>query len=577
MSENREAKARSSLEKARAGQAAVKRLSRPVRGWIGVAQLLTVASAVLGVVPYIALVRLGDLLLSAYRTDSPVDADRARGVLMLLLAAYGARLGLYFVALLLTHAADLKMRDGLRRSIVERLSRAPLAWFSDKGSGAVRKAVQDDASMVHTVIAHGPVDKTNALVSPLALLVYVFTLDWRLGLLSICTVPMYGLTYSLTLRGMTEKTAEMDGKLERVSSTMVEFIAGIAVVKAFGRVGHAHANYIEQAEKFGKFYRAWAMPLVTTAALSQMWISIPVLLFVNLGGGALLVDAGAVDVPQALAATLIALVLPGTIMTVTTIVWSYQRAGGAAVRLCEMLDVPVLPSAENPRKPDGIRVRVDDVEYSYGQTKALKGVSLTLEPGTVTALLGPSGSGKSKSTLATLIARFDDPDSGSISIGGVDLREMSQETLFSTVSFVLQDAQLLKASVRDNIALGKPDASIEEVREAARVARIDDVVMALPRGYDTVIGGDTDLSGGQEQRIAIARAVLLDTPVLILDEATAMADPESEAEIQQALTALAKGKTVLVIAHRPGSIRGADQIVVLEGGRVRAAEGKEGK
>lgn len=575
MSENREAKARKSLEKARAGQAAVKRLSRPVRGWIGVAQLLTVASAVLGVVPYIALVRLGDLLLSAYRTDSPVDADRARGVLMLLLAAYGARLGLYFVALLLTHVADLKMRDGLRRSIVERLSRAPLAWFSDKGSGAVRKAVQDDASMVHTVIAHGPVDKTNALVSPLALLVYVFTLDWRLGLLSICTVPMYGLTYSLTLRGMTEKTAEMDEKLERVSSTMVEFIAGIAVVKAFGRVGHAHANYIEQAEKFGKFYRAWAMPLVTTAALSQMWISIPVLLFVNLGGGALLINAGVVDVPQALAATLIALVLPGTIMTVTTIVWSYQRAGGAAVRLCEMLDVPVLPSAENPRKPDGIRVRVDDVEYSYGQTKALKGVSLTLEPGTVTALLGPSGSGKS--TLATLIARFDDPDSGSISIGGVDLREMSQETLFSTVSFVLQDAQLLKASVRDNIALGKPDASIEEVREAARVARIDDVVMALPGGYDTVIGGDTALSGGQEQRIAIARAVLLDTPVLILDEATAMADPESEAEIQQALTALARGKTVLVIAHRPGSIRGADQIVVLEGGRVRAAEGKEGK
>ena len=575
MSENREAKARKSLEKARAGQAAVKRLSRPVRGWIGVAQLLTVTSAALGVVPYIALVRLGDLLLSAYRTDSPVDADRARGVLMLLLAAYGARLGLYFVALLLTHAADLKMRDGLRRSIVERLSRAPLAWFSDKGSGAVRKAVQDDASMVHTVIAHGPVDKTNALVSPLALLVYVFTLDWRLGLLSICTVPMYGLTYSLTLRGMAEKTAEMDEKLERVSSTMVEFIAGIAVVKAFGRVGHAHANYIEQAEKFGKFYRAWAMPLVTTAALSQMWISIPVLLFVNLGGGALLIDAGVVDVPQALAATLIALVLPGTIMAVTTIVWSYQRAGGAAVRLCEMLDVPVLPSAENPRKPDGIRVRVDDVEYSYGQTKALKGVSLTLEPGTVTALLGPSGSGKS--TLATLIARFDDPDSGSISIGGVDLREMSQETLFSTVSFVLQDAQLLKASVRDNIALGKPDASIEEVREAARVARIDDVVMALPSGYDTVIGGDTALSGGQEQRIAIARAVLLDTPVLILDEATAMADPESEAEIQQALTALARGKTVLVIAHRPGSIRGADQIVVLEGGRVRAAEGKEGK
>lgn len=191
----------------------------------------------------------------------------------------------------------------------------------------------------------------------------------------------------------------------------------------------------------------------------------------------------------------------------------------------------------------------------------------------MTALLGPSGSGKS--TLATLIARFADPDSGSIRLGGVDLRQLTEETLYSHVSFVLQDTQLLRATIRDNIALGRPGASIDEVREAARMARIDDFVMSLPEGYDTVIGTDTSLSGGQEQRIAIARALLVDAPVLLLDEATAFADPESEAEIQQALTTLVKGRTVLVIAHRPAAIRGAHRIVVMERGRIQAVGSHE--
>ena len=191
----------------------------------------------------------------------------------------------------------------------------------------------------------------------------------------------------------------------------------------------------------------------------------------------------------------------------------------------------------------------------------------------MTALLGPSGSGKS--TLATLIARFADPDSGSIRLGGVDLRQLTEETLYSHVSFVLQDAQLLRATVRDNIALGRPKASIDEVREVARMARIDDFVMSLPEGYDTVIGTDTSLSGGQEQRIAIARALLVDAPVLLLDEATAFADPESEAEIQQALTTLVKGRTVLVIAHRPAAIRGAHRIVVMDRGRIQAVGSHE--
>jgi len=544
-----------------------------VRTRLRIGQVLVLLSGILAVAPYLALVRLGDILLDAYNAGAAPDPQRVRTVVMMLISAYSTRLLLYMVALIITHMADLSLRDQMRRDIVQRISRAPLAWFTASTSGRIRKAVQDDTTTVHTVIAHGPVEQLNAIVTPLALVACAFWIDWRLALLALSTLLLYVLTYSFSMRGMNEKTVEMDRKLAAVSSTMVEFVSGIGVVKAFGRVGRAHAAYLNAADDFSAFYRAWAMPLVTMTCLSFMWVSVPVLLLVNLGGGALLISAGLVTLPEVLATTLIALVLPGALLTVASISWSYQMAGAAALRLCEVIDTPVLPTAEESRRPERARVEIDRVSFSYGDTLAVDEASLTLEPGTVTALLGPSGSGKS--TLATLIARFADPDSGAVRVGGVDLRDMDEETLYSTVSFVLQDAQLLGATVRENIALGRPDADLEQVRDAARVAHVDEEIMALPDGYDTVLGRDTALSGGQEQRIAIARAVLLDTPVLLLDEATAMADPESEAEIQEALSALVAGRTVLVIAHRPAAVRGAHRIAVMERGRVVAAGSHE--
>jgi len=544
-----------------------------VRTRLRIGQVLVLLSGILAVAPYLALVRLGDILLDAYNAGAAPDPQRVRTVVMMLISAYSTRLLLYMVALIITHMADLSLRDQMRRDIVQRISRAPLAWFTASTSGRIRKAVQDDTTTVHTVIAHGPVEQLNAIVTPLALVACAFWIDWRLALLALSTLLLYVLTYSFSMRGMNEKTVEMDRKLAAVSSTMVEFVSGIGVVKAFGRVGRAHAAYLNAADDFSAFYRAWAMPLVTMTCLSFMWVSVPVLLLVNLGGGALLISAGLVTLPEVLATTLIALVLPGALLTVASISWSYQMAGAAALRLCEVIDTPVLPTAEESRRPERARVEIDRVSFSYGDTLAVDEASLTLEPGTVTALLGPSGSGKS--TLTTLIARFADPDSGAVRVGGVDLRDMDEETLYSTVSFVLQDAQLLGATVRENIALGRPDADLEQVRDAARVAHVDEEIMALPDGYDTVLGRDTALSGGQEQRIAIARAVLLDTPVLLLDEATAMADPESEAEIQEALSALVAGRTVLVIAHRPAAVRGAHRIAVMERGRVVAAGSHE--
>ena len=562
------AAAAANKERSAAGQAALKRLGAPVRTRLRIGQALVVVSGLLAVAPYVALVRLGDILLAAHRAGAAPDGQQVHDVVMLLVGAYSARLLLYFLALLITHFADLTLRDRLRRDIVARISRAPLAWFTDSTSGRIRKAVQDDTNAVHTVIAHGPVERLNAIVSPLALLACAFWIDWRLALLAVATVPLYVITYSFSLKGMNAKTVEMDRKLADVSSTMVEFVAGIPVVKAFGRAGRAHGAYLAAADGFSRFYRDWAMSLMTVACLSYTWVSIPVVLLVDLGGGSLLMHAGAVTLPQVLAATLIALVLPGALITIVSVSWSYQVAGAAALRLCEILDTPVLPAPAAPKRPDGARVEIDAVSFSYGDNLAVDGVSLDLEPGTVTALLGPSGSGKS--TLATLIARFADPDAGAVRIGGVDLRDMDEKTLYSTVSFVLQDAQLLGATVRENIALGRPEATDDQVRAAARVARIDSEIMALPRGYDTVLGRETALSGGQEQRIAIARAILLDTPVLLMDEATAMADPESEAEIQEALSALVRGRTVLVIAHRPAAVRGAHRIAVMERGRIVA-------
>ena len=556
-------------QRSREGQAAIARLGAPVRTRLRIGQVLVLLSAVLAVAPYIALVQLGDILLRAHRAGLSPDTQQVSGVVMVLVSAYSTRLLLYFLALLITHLADLSLRDRLRRDIVARISHAPLSWFTASTSGRLRKAVQDDTTLVHTVIAHGPVERLNAIVTPLALLGCAFWIDWRLALQAVSTLVLYVLTYSVSMRGMNEKTVEMDRKLAAISSAMVEFVSGIGVVKAFGRVGRAHSAYLAAADEFSAFYRAWAMPLVTVTCLSFTWVSIPVLLLVNLGGGALLIHAGAVTLPQVLATTLVALVLPAALITIASISWSYQLAGAAALRLCEVLDTPVLPAADRPGRPREVRVEIDHVSFSYGEVLAVDDACLTLEPGTVTALLGPSGSGKS--TLATLIARFADPDAGAVRIGGVDLRDMDESALYSTVSFVLQDAQLLATTVRENIALGHPEADLAQVRAAARVARIHDEIMALPQGYDTVLGQDTALSGGQEQRIAIARAILLNTPVIVLDEATAMADPESEAEIQQALSALVKDRTVLVIAHRPAAVRGADRIAVMDGGRIVGA------
>lgn len=501
-----------------------------------------------------------------------MDKERATGIVIFLVSTFTARLALYFLALALTHFADLELGDHLRRQVIERISRAPLSWFTATNAGRIRKALQDDIAQVHTLIAHQPVETTAAVVTPLALAIYAFVIDWRLGLLTIATLPLYAVANVWMMKGMGEKTVEMDSKLAKVSSTMIEFVTGISVVKAFGKTGQSHRAYQDAADNFARFYVAWVTPMLRGSSAALATVTIPILLFVNLGGGAIMVHHGWVQPADVLATSLIAIVLPAAIITIGDSSWTYQLTGAAALRIITILDTPVLSndiSQTSHHQPADNSVEYRNVSYSYGGDQlAVNTVSLHMPAGKVTALIGPSGSGKS--TLATLLARFADPDAGEILLGGVNLRELDSRTLYQRVAFVLQDPQLLRISLRENIALGKPHATEEEVRNAARDAQILDFIDSLPEGMDTIYGEGRSLSGGQAQRIAIARAVLLNAPVLILDEATAFADPESQADIQEALNRLVRGRTVLVIAHRPESVIGADQIVVLAQGTVSA-------
>ena len=550
-----------------AGQRAFKELTAPIRGAMMLSRVLGFLYGALAVAPYVVLVQLGEVLLAAARSGGAPDRTEVMTLLMWLIGAFGVRYGIYFVALAITHFADVRFGHIVRSRMVSVLAAAPLAWFTSTNSGAVRKAIQDDTHDVHTVIAHAPVESTAAISAPLSLLIYAFVVDWRLGLLSIATMPIYGLIYAWMLRGMGEKTAQMDRHLSKVSATMVEFVSGISVVKAFGTVGRSHERFTRAAEDFSRFYRDWCEPMLRGSALGQASVSPSLILLISSAGGCALAAAGIVSPVQVITCALIGLVIPAAIEVLGTTAWSYQIAGAASLRIVHLLSVTPLP-VEGRAEPRGADIEIDGVSFSYGETLALDDVSLTIPEGSVTALVGSSGSGKS--TLATLVARFADPDRGAVRIGGVDARDIAADVLYRRVSFVLQDPQLLDISVRDNIALGVPGASDEAVWAAAGAARIDDYLRSLPRGLDAVIGEDAHPSGGQAQRIAIARALLVDAPILVLDEATAFTDPEAEADIQAALTRLVQGKTVLVIAHRAASIAGVDQIAILDAGRLIA-------
>ncbi|MFF8954985.1 ABC transporter ATP-binding protein [Streptomyces sp. NPDC014894] len=545
-------------------------LLRPVRAPLVVSAALAAVAAFAGVVPLICLVELARVLLPGV-DGGAVDEDAAWTAAGIAAGALALRLVLTLAAATVSHLADVRLGSSVRRSVVRRLGRVPLGWFTERNSGLVKKAVQDDVGALHHLVAHSVTELTTAVVVPVTILGYLLLTDPLMTAVTLLPVLAGMLGLKIATRGTTEKMVEYAASLGRLGSVTVGFVDGITEVKSFGTIGRAHRAYREAADDFDGRHYAWMRSSSAGATFMELALSPMTLLLTTTAAGAALLNAGWLDGPlELLPFIVLGLAIPAPVLAVGFNYHALLAARGAADRVRQILAEPELPSVPHGPQPSatGSTIRFESVDFAYGDTSALRGIDLTLAPGTMTALVGPSGSGKS--TLAKLLARFHDPASGRITVDGADLRRLPFADLYGHIGFVFQDTTPLRMSLRDNIRLARPDASDEDVMGAARAAHVDEVIERLPKGLDSVIGEDATLSGGECQRIAIARAILADRPVLILDEATSAVDPDSEASIQQALSALAADKTVLVVAHRLHTVRHADTIVVLDGGEIAA-------
>ncbi|MBT2457353.1 ABC transporter ATP-binding protein [Streptomyces sp. ISL-86] len=526
--------------------------------------ILQVIGAIAGLAPLLAVVELGRILLA----PGPIDHGHVRTVVIA--GAVGLFVRLLFTATSsgIGHVLDGQVQLSFRRQLAARLGRVPIGWFSRRRTGELAKVVGEDVSAVHPFIAHTPGELVSAFVVPLVSLIYLFAIDWRMTLITLIPVVLAVALVPLMMTSTRlREQEEFDAAMGRIGSSVVEFVQGISVVKAFGGSERVHRRFLTAVDDFtGSFFRM-VRGLSGIAAGMQVALSPPFVLLAVLIGGASLITTGDLAPADLLPFLLLGLGLTAPVAALGHGFDDMQAARRAVGRIRDVLEVRSLPEPAHPVAPQGHRVELRDVRFGYeADHEVLRGIDLVLEPGTVTAIVGPSGSGKS--TLVQLLPRFFDPTHGSVSLGGVDLRELGSRELYRTVSFVFQDVRLLRASVADNIALAAPHADLDDVVRAARLAHIHDRILELPRGYESVVGEDAGLSGGEAQRISIARALLTDAPVLVLDEATAFADPQTEQAVRRALATLEGDRTILVIAHRLETIADADTVVMLDNGSI---------
>ncbi len=546
---------------------------RPVRGRLIAAAVLAGVGSACTLVPLAGIAHIARLALDSIAAPAVAALDETRGQVWwtVIVSLAGLFVGLLLVLLAeaTAHFADNNLTRGLRLAAARRLAKVPLGWFTARSSGEVKQAVQDDIGTLHELTAHFYTTVGRTAGAILASLAYMFAMDWRMAVVAI--LP-YVAGIALTGSAMNFSEAQMQAfgaGQARVNDAVVEFVNGIPVIKTFGNAGRAHDSYRDAVEGFLEAFLGLLRPTIGTMAIANALMTPVMVLGVVLAAGMMFVHLGWVAPVGILPFALVAPGVSAPLMLMIFVAHGLEPAKDAARRVQRLLRTPVLerPAPDRCKIPGGTEIRAEHVSYAYdGGHKALDDVSFTLEPGTVTAVVGPSGAGKS--TLARLLLRFFDPSDGRITLGGVDLREIDSVELYRRVGFVLQEVRLIHASVRDNIALGRPAATQQDIERAARAANIHERILDLPRGYDSVIGEDAQLSGGEQQRVSIARAILLDPPVLVLDEATAAADAENEAAIQEALSRFAKGRTLLVVAHRLDTVMHADRILVVDGGTI---------
>ena len=534
----------------------------PVRGLVVSGMTLQGLGAVAGLVPMVASVQLSTALVDR------APAGETWLWLWVALAGIAVRTVLIGTGLMLTHLADARLNRDLRVRLTAHLGRIPIGEASRRSSGRVKKLVTDDVHALHTLVAHAGGDMVVGVVTALTALAALALYSWPLALVALLPLAGFLTVFGSMMGKAATQFRDWDDAKARVSSATVEFAHGIAVVKTFGQAGRASADYRRAVDDYADFFGRLMVPMVGASSLGLAIVSAPSVLATMGLLGLLLLQLGWVDFTGFVAGLVLGVGLAGPLTQMDSYDVRLRAAREAAARIGEFLATPVLPVPDAPAVAEGGEVVLDDVSFAYDPhgPDTLSQVAMRIPQGTVTALVGRSGAGKS--TLAALVPRFWDVRDGAVRVGGQDVRDLEPAALYRSVAFVFQGTRLVPMSVRDNIRLARPGAGDEEVVAAASAAGIHDRIAALPRGYDSVVGVDALLSGGEAQRVTIARALLEDAPVLVLDEPTSFADPENEVRLQAAVARAAEGRTVLVIAHRLTSVTAADQIAVMEAGRV---------
>lgn len=540
-------------------------LVRSARGSMYLGFSLAAMGAVFKVVPYIAIVEITRSLLAGNPDPAYLWGWVIAAVVCMVVHSLS-----YTYALGNNHTTEARLRHELRQRLISKLGVVNLGWFSARSSGRIRQAVSNDTADIHSLVAHLAGDFANSLISLLVSLGYLFWLDWRFaGLLIGCYLLISVLVYATSMTGIRKVFDDYTEAERQLSDRTVELVDGIKEVKNFGMTADVFGRFDEAQKRFSKVSLVWMQKQSIGLSLIASLLRPGPVFAATMGLGLVFTLQGWLSPVTVVAFALVWVGLPEGLLTLMEMSQNLYAAKQAANSTLHILQAPELsePNAEIAPEEEAPAVEFRDVSFSYDPGEpVIQELSLKCPPGTVTALVGPSGGGKS--TLARLIARFWDVDSGTVLVNGRDVRDQPSRELLSSMSLVFQDVMLSTDTVRANIALGNADATEAEIEEAARAACIHDRIMQLPDGYDTIIGEGAHLSGGEAQRLTIARAFLAASPILILDEATAQADSHSERLIQQAISNLAQKRTVIVIAHRLSTIQGVDQIAVIDTGRL---------